>query len=276
MAATTARRLTMLGAGAVGLLAALAGLWLLQIDPDQRCVMTSCWAPLQACTGDEACAGWLDCMGICGDDPMLCPTVCGAFFQAPEIQALSQCALDARCVDLDFSALPPCDRPPGALVAVDELDGFWWVSAIRGHDYVLYDDCQRFVFSELDGSGIDVANSTQVSYRGETRVVGNHGTFAPRADGVLELVYENWSGYRELYHPLFASPDALVAHVCSEGTTGDMHDYGALVLTRAPLGDLEASRRAELEDAVRRLYGAPLADFRLIGTSGCANGPEAP
>ena len=67
----------------------------------------------------------------------------------------------------------------------------------------------------------------------------------------------------------------MLMHVCSEDTTGAVHDYGALVLTRTPLEDLDATERDALEAAVQEIYGLPLADFRSIGTQGCANGPSS-
>ena len=242
---------------------------------DQGCMMISCMAPIQACQANQECSDWLECMEGCGDDQMLCPTVCGAFYQAPEINDLITCALESECLEIDFSALPDCDPPHAERVPLGDFDGFWWVSAIHGHDYVLYDDCQRFVFSTQDDTHVSAHNSTLVSYEGETRVVDNIGQFTRTSDGSLDLVYENWVGYREQYNPMFATERVMLMHVCSEDTTGAVHDYGALVLTRTPLEDLDATERDALEAAVQEIYGLPLADFRSIGTQGCANGPSS-
>ncbi len=157
-----------------------------------------------------------------------------------------------------------------------DVDGFWWVSAIQGHDYVLYDDCQRFVLSEQDEGRIDVENSTLVSHQDQTRVVQNLGTFTRQDDRSLELVYDNWVGYRELYSPLYATESAIVAHVCSQDTTGSTHDYGTLVLTREPLEGMDSEEHDLLEASLQRTLDTSLEGFRMIGTTGCPNGPSAP
>lgn len=262
-----------LWAGGAVVLLALGGLALSRTT--QGCLVVNCLPSIQACQGDQECADWLTCMEGCGDSEMLCPTVCGAFYQAPEINEFITCGLEAECIEIDFSALPDCAPPNADRVPVGDIDGFWWVSAIHGHDYVLYDDCQRFVYSTEDELHLSAHNSTQVTYNGETRVVDNIGRFTRTADGSLDLVYANWVGYREQYNPLYATEQVMVMHVCSEDTTGAVHDYGALVLTRAPLEELDAPERAALDARAQALYGRPLADFRMIGTQGCPNGPDA-
>ncbi len=241
----------------------------------RRCFMFSCLDEIRSCTSNDECSAWMECLETCGDDQMLCPTVCGAFYQAPEINAFTQCALDNGCIDIDFSSLPACDRPDVPLQPVGDIYGFWWVSAIHGHDYVLYDDCQRFVLTQTDDSSIDVWNSTQVSYQGETRVVDNMGAYTRMPDGTLQLAYNNWVGYLEQYNPVYVTEAAMVMHVCSQNMTDEAHDYGALVLTRQPLDALDGADRAQLEEAVQRIYGLPLADFRQIGTHECSNGPAS-
>jgi len=241
----------------------------------QMCFIGSCLGPIRDCKASAECADWLACLEECGDDQMLCPTVCGAFYQAPEVNAFTRCALDNGCIEIDFSALPPCATPEAELAAVGDIDGFWWVSAIRGHDYVLYDDCQRFVFTEQDAR-ISVQNSTTVEHKGETRVVQNLGNFTRQGDGSLELIYDNWVGYRELYSPLYATEQAMVMHVCSQDTTNTTHDYGTLVLTRTPLDGLGEQEHAALEASLQQTLDASLTGFRMIGTSGCPNGPVSP
>jgi len=241
----------------------------------RRCIVFDCLDEVRACTASDECTAWMECLETCGDDQMLCPTVCGAFYQAPEINAFTQCALDNGCIEIDFSALPACSMPDVPLEPVGDIDGFWWVSAIHGHEYVLYDDCQRFVLTQLDATRIDVWNSTQVSHQGETRVVDNMGGYTRMPDGTLQLAYDNWVGYLEQYNPVFVSEQVMVMHVCSQDSTDEAHDYGALVLTREPLATLGEADRVQLEEAVQRIYGVPLADFRQIGTHECSNGPAS-
>ncbi|MBN2106960.1 MAG: hypothetical protein JW832_05995 [Deltaproteobacteria bacterium] len=245
-----------------------------QFNRTQHCLTANCLDKIMDCKADAECTGWLDCMMECGDDQMLCPTVCGAFYQSPAISAFTQCGLDSGCIEIDFSQLPACDLPDAAPVAVGAIDGFWWVSAIQGHDYVLYDDCQRFIFTGLNETEIKVENSTYVTYKGETRVVDNIGTYTRTTDGYLELVYENWNGYRELYYPFYATPNVMIMHVCSADLSSASHDYGTLILTRVPLSELGSEEMKQLKTALQNILKTTLEDFRLIGTSGCLNGPQ--
>lgn len=241
----------------------------------QRCLTANCLDKIIACQANAECASWLTCMQECGDEQMLCPTVCGAFYQSPAINAFTQCGLDSGCIAIDFSYLPPCDRPDADPVTVGSIDGFWWVAAIQGHDYVLYDDCQRFIFAGLNDTEISVENSTYVTYKDETRVVNNVGTYTRTADGYLELAYDNWPGYRERYYPFHVTPNVMVMHVCSVDSSTLSHDYATLILTRVPLAALDSAETAQLEAALQIIFKTTLDDFRLLGTSGCPNGPGA-
>ena len=243
------------------------------VDNTQRCITANCLDEIIACQSETECTGWLDCMQECddNDDPMLCPTVCGAFYQSPEVNTFTQCALDKGCVEADFSSLPPCELPETTPVTVGNIDGFWWVSAIQGHDYVLYDDCQRFIFEELNESEISAENSTLVTYKDETRVVKNIGKYTRTDNGNLELVYENWAGYTELYYPFHVSSNVMIMHVCSMREDNIPHDYGTLILTRVPLSSLDSVERAEMETALDNIYQTTLEDFYLLRTSGCPN-----
>ena len=244
-------------------------------DNTQSCLISNCLENIIACQSDTECTGWLDCMQECGDDQMLCPTVCGAFYQSPDINAFTQCALDNGCVKIDFSSLPPCKLPETPPVTVGNIDGFWWVSAIQGYDYVLYDDCQRFIFKELSETEISVENSTLVTYKGETRVVKNIGQYTRTNEGYLELVYENWAGYVELYYPFHVTPNVMVMHVCSMGSDNVCHDYATLILTRLPLSFLDSIELAEMEKALENVFQTSLENYHLLRTSGCPNDAEA-
>jgi hypothetical protein len=245
-------------------------------DRIQSCITSNCLDEIIACQSETECTGWLACMQECddSDDPMLCPTVCGAFYQSPEVNTFTQCALDNDCVEADFSSLPNCELPETTPVAVGNIDGFWWVSAIQGHDYVLYDDCQRFIFEELNETEISAENSTLVTYKDETRVVKNIGKYTRTDNGYLELVYENWAGYTELYYPYHVSSNVMIMHVCSVSSDNIAHDYGTLILTRVPLSSLDSEEKAEMETALENNFETTLEDFYLLRTSDCPNDAE--
>ena len=245
----------------------------LSIEDSQECVFLNCMEHVIACGSDTECNGWLTCMGECGDDKMLCPTQCGAFFQSDVINSLSQCALNSGCISIEFPDLPACNLPEAEPVAVDNIDGFWWVSAIKGSDYVLFDDCQRFILQENE-TGIDVENSTLVTYKDETRVAINNGLFTRTDEGYLKLVYENWAGYSEQYHPYYVTPNTMVMHVCSVDSEKECHDYGILLLTREPLSSMDSGEMAEMETALENVFQNTLEDFRMIRTSDCPNSAE--
>ncbi|MCP4714295.1 MAG: hypothetical protein GY868_04185, partial [Deltaproteobacteria bacterium] len=245
------------------------------VDNTQRCITANCLDEIVECQSDTECTGWLDCMQECDDGPMLCPTVCGAFYQSPAVNAFTQCALDNSCVEVDFSSLPPCKLPETPPVAVGNIDGFWWVAAIKGYDYVLYDDCQRFILKELSETEISAENSTLVTYKDETRVVKNIGKYTRTSDGYLELVYENWAGYTELYYPFHVSPNVMVMQVCSVSSDNIPHDYGTLILTRVPLVSLGSAETAEMKTALENIFQTTLEDFLLLRTSDCPNDEDA-
>lgn len=237
----------------------------------QQCVFAYCTGDVIACTNDPECTGWLTCMEGCGDDVMLCPTECGAFYQSPVIDSLSTCALDNACAFVEFPDLPECQLPAADRVPVGNIDGVWWVTAIKGYDYVLYDDCQKFDFTELNETQIQVLGSHPITIDGETRIAENTGLFTRSTEGYLELAYDNWQGYRERYNPYHATSDVMVTHVCSVGTDDICRDYGTLVLTRTPLADLSAEESAGLDYALQDVFQETLADYTLIGTDSCPN-----
>ena len=237
----------------------------------QHCITSNCMDNIKACNADTECTAWMACMNECGDDMMLCPTICGAFYQSPNINAFIQCGLDNGCIKIDFSYLPPCKLPETKPVTVGNIDGFWWVSAIQGEDYVLYDDCQRFIFNELSATQISVENSTLVTYKGETRAVKNIGKYTRTTDGYLKLVYENWAGYYEQYYPLHVSPNVMIMHVCSVDSSNNAHDYATLILSRVPLDSLGSTEMTELQTALQNIFSTTLEDFTLIRTADCPN-----
>jgi len=219
---------------------------------------------------DGECSGWLDCIEACGDDDMLCPTVCGSFFQSPIKDAFSQCALDNGCYSIEFPDLPACDLPEAEHVAVGNIDGFWWCSAVEADiDYAFYEDCQAFTFDELNETEIDTVSKHIVTYNGEERTAVNPALFTRSANGYLELVYDTWVGYSEQWHPYYVTPNVMVMHVCSVGTDNECHDWATCILTRVPLESLDSGEMAALEAALGNVFQTTLADYTLIRTSDC-------
>jgi hypothetical protein len=277
-----------LALGLVGLVAlgvgwVLAGAWAGPSDDPTvtlRCLGVRCGGEVLACVRDPECKAWLDCMQGCGADKMRCPTFCGAFFQSKRVSAFTQCGLTNQCIQVEFEGLPACAAPAAPLTPLEGADGVWWVAAIRGHDYVLFDDCQRFVFETLGPTEVRARNSMPLTHQGETRICRNEGKYTRTASGMMQLVYENWNGYFEEWHYSWRSENALLAHVCSSGAPGRSHDYGTFILTRRPLADLPQEERARVEQALRDIYRLEVSDLRALKTTGCANdeplSPTAP
>jgi len=236
-----------------------------------RCLAVRCGGEVLACLRDPECKAWLDCMQECGGEKMRCPTFCGAYYQSPTVSAFTQCGLQKRCIQVEFEGLPACATPATPRIPLEDVDGTWWVAAIKGWDYVLFDDCQKFVFETLGPGQVRARNSVPLTRNGETRVCRNDGRYTRTPSGMMQLVYENWNGYREEWSYAWRSENSLLAHVCSAGGPGASHDYGTFVLSRVPLTELPAGEHAALERALRELYHLELGDLTLLKTTGCAN-----
>lgn len=236
-----------------------------------RCLAVRCGGDVLACVRDPECKAWLDCMQECGDDKMRCPTFCGAYYQSPTVSAFTQCGLAKGCIQVEFAGLPACAAPATPLIPLEDADGAWWVAAIKGPDYVLFDDCQKFVFETLGPGDLRARNSVPLTRKGETRICKNEGRYTRTPSGMMQLVYENWNGYREEWNYAWRSEHTLLAHVCSAGGPGASHDYGTFILSRVPLADLSADERAALEAALRDIYQLGLGDLTPLKTAGCPN-----
>lgn len=239
-------------------------------DPSvaMRCIGVRCGGAALACVRDEECKAWLACMQECGDDKMKCPTFCGAFYQSPKVTAFTECALAQSCIKLDFTSLPGCAAPAkGPLIPLEKADGVWWVAGIKGPDYVLFDDCQRFVL-ESAADGVVAHNSVPLTRNGETRTCRNEGKYTLGPDGAMRLAYENYGGYHEEWRFSYRSPNAMLAHVCSASKDHNV-DYGTFVLSRLPLASLDAREKADLEAALESIYGLELGALTPLKVAGC-------
>jgi hypothetical protein len=235
-----------------------------------RCMAVRCGGEVAACAGDAECRAWLGCMQECGNDKMKCPTFCGAYYQSPKVTAFTECALGKQCISLDFSSLPSCGAPAAALLPLEKADGVWWVAGIKGPDYVLFDDCQRFVLETLGPTEVRARNSVPLTRHAQTRICRNEGKFTRTPSGVMQLVYENYGGYHEDWRFSYRSENTMLAHVCSASKERSV-DYGTFVLSRVPLADLGAEEHAALETALRDIYKLELGAVTAMKTSGCAN-----
>lgn len=236
-----------------------------------RCFGVRCGGELLDCVRDPECKAWLDCMQECGGEKMRCPTFCGAYYQSPRVSAFTRCGLTNQCIEVEFQGLPACAAPASPVIPLEGVDGVWWVAAIRGHDYVLFDDCQRFVFEPLGPGELRARNSMPLIRKGETRICRNEGKYTRTPSGMMQLTYENWTGYFEEWRYSWRSEHALLAHVCSSGAPGRSHDYGTFILTRGALADLPAEERAQLEQALRDIYHLELSALTTLKTTGCPN-----
>lgn len=273
----TWRRWLVVSVGLALLLGASWTLWGAWAGPSDdptvalRCLGVRCGGEVLACVRDPECKAWLDCMQECGDDKMRCPTFCGAYYQSPRVAAFTQCGLEHQCIQVEFEGLPACAAPASPLIPLEGADGTWWVAAIRGPDYVLFDDCQKFVFETLGPTAVRAHNSVPLTRKGEARLCRNEGKYARTPSNMMQLTYENWNGYHEEWRYSWRSEHALLAHVCSSGAPGRSHDYGTFILTRGALADLDADERARLEQALHDIYGLRVEDLRALKTTGCSN-----
>jgi len=236
-----------------------------------RCLAVRCTGDVVGCASDPECKAWLECIQECGDDKMKCPTFCGAFYQSPRANAFTRCALANRCIALDFSSFPACGAPAAPPVELGRVDGTWWVVGIAGPDYVLFDDCQKFVLEQVGPGEVRATNSVPLTRRGETRVCVNRGRYTRTPAGGMQLAYENYVGYHEDWHFAFRTENTLLAHVCSAASTARSMEYGTFVLSRAPLASLGAEERTALEAALRSLFHLEPGAVTPLRSTGCAN-----
>jgi hypothetical protein len=209
-------------------------------------------------------------MQECGDDKMKCPTFCGAYYQSPKANAFTQCGFTNQCIHLDFAARPACGAPNVPAVPLENVDGTWWVVGIKGPDYVLFDDCQRFIFDALGPTEIRARNSVPLTRLGQTRICANEGKFTRTDGGVMQLAYENYAGYHERWQFTHRFENSMLAYVCSESPERSI-DYGAFILSRVPVADLGAEERTALEGALRDAYHLELGALTPLKMTGCPN-----
>jgi hypothetical protein len=235
-----------------------------------RCLGLRCTGEVVSCARDPECSAWLTCIQECNGEPMKCPTFCGAYYQSPTATAFLECGLKNQCLRIDFSSLPACGAPSAPAIPLEGVDGTWWVAGIKGPDYVLFDDCQRFILTDLGTTELRAQNSVPLTRKGETRIAKNEGRFSRTDGGVMRLVYENYAGYHERWHFTHRFANSMLAYVCSV-SAGESHDYGAFILARVPVAELPADERTALEAALRDVYQLELSALAPLKMVGCPN-----
>lgn len=235
-----------------------------------RCLGLRCTGDVVACARDPECSAWLTCIQECNGEPMKCPTFCGAYFQSPKANAFLDCGLRNQCLRIDFSSLPACGAPSAPAVPLEGVDGTWWVAGIKGPDYVLFDDCQRFILTDLGTTEVRAQNSVPLTRKGEMRIAKNEGKFSRTDGGVMQLVYENYAGYSERWHFTHRFANSMLVYVCSV-SSGERHDYGAFILSKVPLAELPAEERSALEAAALDVYRLKVSDYTPLKVVGCPN-----
>ncbi len=236
-----------------------------------RCLGVRCGGDVVACARDPECSAWLDCLQACGDDKMKCPTFCGAYFQSATARAFTECGLGNQCIQLGFGSLPKCGAPDVPAVPLENVDGTWWVVGIKGPDYVLFDDCQRFVLTALGPTEFRAQNSVPLTRAGQTRLCKNEGKYTRTDGGVMRLVYENYVGYHEQWQFTHRFENSMLAYVCSASSEEETHDYGAFILSRVPLADLGVEEHAALVKGLRDDYHLELEALTPLKVVGCPN-----
>ena len=163
-------------------------------DDGNQCVFNNCSPEISECLQDEECSKWISCITECGDDKFKCPTFCGLYYQSPNTEQITICALGNECPVIDFSDFGTCDVPEAEFLDLGNMSGTWWLSASSGEDHVFDFDCQQFVFEEQDPTLLNVNYTVTVDKDGDEKwaiIDGIYGTaFTPpllRSSGAIAL-----------------------------------------------------------------------------------------
>lgn len=242
-------------------------------DPTEACLVERCLSEISTCMGDASCSGWMACIQECGDDMMKCPTFCGLYYPSELANDFIECAIDQECMTIDFSSYPACETPTGDFEDLAGMDGTWWFAAFHGEPYLFDYDCQRLDFQEVNAQKLEVSYSVPLTRNAEDKLCSTVGTFEQQDDGSVLVAYDTFLGYHEDWYIVHKSDNVILAHVCF-ASDGDAKNYGTLIISRAPLEDIDQQEHDALEQAIVGRLGLELADFTPAGKDACENASQ--
>ena len=246
------------------------------IDPAvafQQCLFDNCGTELGDCVNDTECSGWLACNQGCDpDDTMMCPTICGWYYQSPFIAPFATCIFDHECVVQDFSEFPNCDAPEVVADDLAGLDGTWWLARHVSEDYALTSECQKLDLDELSSTEIDVISTAPLTLDDEERICRLVGTYRQNPDGTIAAEYStSYVDYFEKWTLVHKSANAFLVDICFGSPTSPMKKYGTWLFARIPVADFESEELAALDAAANTALGYGVAEMEPVVMTGCPN-----
>lgn len=239
-------------------------------EPEGICMARKCGLSLASCGLESECRQWLSCVTSCGEDNIKCPSFCGFFNQSKRINKVNQCVMTSACVDLGFAQYPDYQHQDRKTLDIEGIEGTYWFAGYNGGDHVFDYDCQRFDFSEINPKKLYVNFSVPLSKGDKTKLTSAQGTLEQLASGAIEVKYENFVGYHELWYLVNKTPNTLLMHVCF--TKGqECHDYGTLLLSKLSLDDLDISEQDKISRVANSVYGFQFNDLKESSIKECLN-----
>ncbi len=249
-----------------------------EIDPTeefQQCLFENCGDKLADCLSDPECSGWLTCNQNCEvdvNDPVLCPSICGWYFQSPSIEPFATCIFEYECVVIEYPGIPECDPPEVLPNDLEGISGTWWLTRQVSEDYALVSDCQKIILEEVNPSEVNVISRAPLTVDGIERICQLEGTYRLSNDGTIRVEYTtSYVNYYEKWRLVHKSENALLIDICFVGD-GVERKYGTWVYSRIPIEDFEADEFEALDKAAKNALGYGVADMAIVGMSDCPKG----
>ena len=220
------------------------------------------------CSIQSECRDWVNCVRACGDDNIQCPSFCGFYYQSELINKTNLCLFESDCIDLGFDQYQDYNPEGRPSLTLDGIDGNYWFAASYGGDHIFRYDCQKFQFKEVHANRLNVRFSVPLTKDGQTKLTETEGSFQWIDDGAVEVKYDNFVGYHELWYIAHKSEVGFLAHVCfTKG--GVCHDYGAVLLAKKPLNSWSVAQTQGLAADLKGFYGLAIEDLVPTGVDGC-------
>ena len=239
----------------------------------QQCLFENCRAEIESCFGDPECGGWLSCNQACDpNDKLLCPTICGWYYQSPLIAPFAQCMFDHECVVQDYSNFPACDAPEVEPKDLSGLGGTWWLTRHVSEDHALASDCQKLEWEELSSTALKVVGTAPLTLNGQERICRLEGTYQMNADGTIRTEYTtSYVDYFVKWTLIHKSANSFLVNICFSTPGAEMRKYGTWLITRTTVEDLSPQEYAELDAAATDALGYGIGDMDRVSMANCPN-----